>query len=259
MRIVVLAVCTVSLVTAFTSQVAADQFDGLYHPSGADWSCSPDQIGMDGGALAIRNGVFDGVENRCNLTTPQPDGDGTTFTATCSAEGSTFEQQVTITPTANGVSIERDGFTSYWSRCLGSQTTTSVTEAPQGRWSYGNRAATIVAGASAFELSCEVLNASTTYPTARLMVPCPTCFPNETTQYTLRVDGQFTQDYEFERVSNAEGSVSGLDYYPAWDEGLVAALRAGSVLEVIEEGNVIATFPLVGSSRAIGQLRDMCN
>lgn len=259
MRIVALAVCTVSLMTAFTSQVAADQFDGLYQPSGADWSCSPDHIGMDGGALAIQGGVFDGVENRCELTKPQTNGGATTFTAICSAEGSTYEQQIAIMPTANGVSIQRDGFTSYWSRCLEAQTATSVTEAPQGRWSYGNRAATILAGANAFELSCEVLNASSTYPTARLMAPCPTCFPNETAQYTLRVDGQFTRDYEFERVSNAEGSVSGLDYYPAWAEGLVAALMAGSVLEVIEEGNVIATFPLVGSSRAIGQLRDMCN
>jgi hypothetical protein len=81
----------------------------------------------------------------------------------------------------------------------------------------------------------------------------------ESSVYTLRVDGQFSQDYEFERVSNAEGSISGLDYYPLWNEGLVTALMAGSVLEVIEQNNVIATFPLAGSSNAIDRLRQRCN
>ena len=81
----------------------------------------------------------------------------------------------------------------------------------------------------------------------------------ETSNYTLQIDGQFSREYEFERVSNAEGSVSGLDYYPDWNEGLVSALMAGSVLDVLEQGNVIASFPLAGSSRAIVQLRQLCN
>lgn len=242
-----------------TAPLHAQSIDGLYQPSGSEWSCSPDQIGMDGGALAIQNGVFEGVENRCELTNPQPDGRGTIFSAVCSAEGSTYEQQMTITPTANGVSIQRDGFTSYWKRCAQPQTTSTGSVPPQGRWNYADRSASIVSDGSAFELSCEPLNASSTYPTARLMAPCPTCFPMGTSTYTLRVDGQFSQDYEFERVSNAEGSISGLDYYPLWNEGLVTALMAGSMLEVVEQGNVIATFPLVGSNRAIGQLRQRCN
>ncbi|MEP3784155.1 MAG: hypothetical protein ABJM65_04955 [Ascidiaceihabitans sp.] len=53
------------------------------------------------------------------------------------------------------------------------------------------------------------------------MALCPLYFPMETSSYTLRVDGQFSREYEFERVSNAEGSISGLDYYPDWSEGLV--------------------------------------
>lgn len=250
---------TAALSLLISTPLQAQNIDGLYQPSGADWTCSPDQIGMDGGALAIQNEVFRGVENRCDLTNPQPDGSGTAFTAICSAEGSTYQQQMTITPTANGISIQRDGFTSYWKSCAQPQTTRTGSQPQQGRWSYADRTASIVADGNAFELSCEPLNASSTYPTARLMAPCPTCFPMETSVYTLRVDGQFSQDYEFERVSNAEGSISGLDYYPLWNEGLVTALMAGSVLEVIEQNNVIATFPLAGSSNAIDQLRQRCN
>ena len=189
--IAVFAVCTTA---ALAGPVFAQSIDGLYQPSGADWSCSPDQIGMDGGALAIRDGVFDGVENRCDLTNPQADGRGTSFTAICSAEGSTYQEQMTITPTANGVSIQRDGFTSYWRSCAPPQTTSTGSASPQGRWTYADRSASIVAGSNAFELSCEPLSASSTYPTARLMAPCPTCFPLEASTYTLQVDGQFSQD-----------------------------------------------------------------
>jgi hypothetical protein len=81
----------------------------------------------------------------------------------------------------------------------------------------------------------------------------------ETSNYTLRVDSQFSREYEFQRVSNAEGSVSDLDYYPDWNEGLVAALMAGSALDILDQGTVIASFPLAGSSRAIDQLRQQCN
>lgn len=252
-----LFVASTSLV--IITPLLAEDIDGLYQPSGTDWTCSLSEVGMDGGALAIQNGVFEGIENRCTLTNPQPNGRGTQFAALCSAEGNTYEQPITITPTANGVSIQRDGVTSYWRRCEGAQTASTDADVPQGRWSYSDRAASIIAGGNAFELSCEAFNPSSTYPTARLVAPCPVCFPMETSTYTLRVDGQLSQDYTFERVSNAEGSISDLDYYPLWNEGLIIALMAGSVLEVIEQGNVIATFPLVGSSRAIGQLRQQCN
>lgn len=238
---------------------AQTPFDGLYQPTGYNWSCSAEYLGADGGAVGIVDGYLEGVENRCALTSPHPNSTGgsITYTAVCSAEGTEYREEVTLSQTDAGVDITRGGYTVSWTRC-GSTAQTQPT-APDGRWGYSDRYAYIVAGGNQFSLSCETLNASSTYPTASMFVPCPLCFPNETTQYTLRVDGQFRQDYEFERVSNAEGSVSGLDYYPAWGEGLVAALMAGSMLEVIEEGNVIATFPLTGSSRAIGQLRDICN
>ena len=52
-------------------------FDGLYRPagsSGAGWTCDTAFIGMDGGALAIRDGYLEGFENRCELTQPTPSG-----------------------------------------------------------------------------------------------------------------------------------------------------------------------------------------
>ncbi|MEP1613826.1 MAG: hypothetical protein ABJL72_18135 [Roseobacter sp.] len=236
----------------------AQNLDGLYQPSGSSWSCSPDQVGMDGGALSIQGGVINGVENRCDLTVPIDTGNGTRFTAVCSTEGSTYEEPILISPTRNGVSIERGGDTVYWTRCEDPQTTVDSQSATDV-WSFGNRSASIISGGNSFALSCDTFNASSTYPTATMSAPCPSCFPTETSMYTLRVDDLFSQNYEFERISNAEGSMSGLDYYPNWNEGLLPALMAGSVLEVVEQGNTIATFPLTGSSRSIDQLRQQCN
>ena len=155
----VLTVCT----TAFLAGPAfAQSIDGLYQPSGSDWSCSPNQIGIDGGALAIQNGVFVGVESRCDLTNPQPDGRGTRFKATCSAEGSTYEQPITITPTENGVSIQREGFTSHWRRCDGPQVATSPQQPSNGHWTFGGRqgvyeSATLDANGNAVTFSAMIL------------------------------------------------------------------------------------------------------
>lgn len=246
------------------SLVHAQRLDGLYQPSGQSWTCLPEQVGMDGGALSVVGDIFNGVENRCQLTNPRPSGAGTTYTAVCSAEGEESREDLTLTPTANGISLRRGGTTFYWERCgtlqdVSAAQAGSIQQGNSDRWSNGNRAASISTGSNYFELSCDVYDASATYPTARLVAPCPLCFPMETSNYTLRVDGQFSREYEFERVSNAEGSVSGLDYYPDWNEGLVSALMAGSTLDVLEQCNVIASFPLAGSSQAIGQLRQQCN
>ncbi len=238
---------------------AQTPFDGLYQPTGYNWSCSADFLGLDGGAVGIVDGYLEGVENRCELTSPRPSrtGVGITYTALCNGEGTEYREQVTISKTDIGVNITWGGSTISWSRCGSSpQPQTFV---PDGQWGFSDRYAYIVSGKNQFSLSCTIFNPSSTYATASMFVPCPLCFPREVTRYTLRVDDQFEQDYLFERVSNAEGSVSDLGRYPMWYDGLIPALMAGSVLEVIEQGNVIATFPLTGSSRAIGLLRKMCN
>ena len=263
-NITTLGAMVVSFALCIVTSAYAQSLDGLYQPSGQSWSCLPEQVGMDGGALSVEGDIFNGLENRCQLTNPRPNGAGTTYTAVCSAEGEESREDLTLTPTANGISMQRRGSTFYWERCGASQDASAAQAGSEqqndsDRWSYGNRVASISTGDAYFELSCDTFNASSTYPTVRLMAPCPLCFPMETSNYTLRVDNQFSREYEFERVSNAEGSVSGLDYHPDWNEGLVSALMAGSALEILEQGNVIASFPLAGSSRAIGQLRQQCN
>lgn len=250
------------LCLCIATPAAAQAIDGIFQPSGMSWSCDPDQIGMDGGAVAIQNGVIDGVENRCNLTQAQPSGTGTRFVAVCSAEGTDYSEPVTIFPTSDGVRIERNGSTANWTRCDNNSPADVTQGAPRpsnDRWSYVNRSAAIVSGGNAFSLSCETFNPSSTYPTANLMAPCATCFPGETSSYTLRVDDQIARTYEFTRINNAEGSESDLDYYPDWYDGLVAALMTGSRLEVVEGVTVIASFPLVGSRAAITALRTSCN
>ncbi len=243
---------------SFAAQ-AQTPFDGLYQPTGYNWSCSADFLGLYGGAVGIVDGYLEGVENRCELTSPRPSrtGTGITYTALCNGEGTEYREQVTISKTDIGVNITRGGDTISWSRCGSSPQKQTIV--PDGQWGFSDQHAYVVSGRNQFSLSCAIFNPSSTYATASMSVPCPLCFPREVTKYTLRVDDRFEREYRFERVSNAEGSVSDLDRNPRWYDGLIPALMAGSVLEVIEQGNVIATFPLTGSSRAIGHLRKMCN
>ncbi|MEP3784154.1 hypothetical protein [Ascidiaceihabitans sp.] len=75
------------------------------------------KFGMDGGALSVEGDIFNGVENRCQLTNPRPSGAGTTYTAVCTTEGEESREDLTLTPTANGISLQRDRATFYWERC----------------------------------------------------------------------------------------------------------------------------------------------
>lgn len=115
-------IITAAPVAAQTSATGeGTNYDGLYRPAGqylAGWSCDAASIGMDGGALAIRDRYFEGVENRCELTTPRPTGDGATaFTALCSAEGEITEEQITLARTLDGILVGRGEFTVEWTIC----------------------------------------------------------------------------------------------------------------------------------------------
>lgn len=121
---------------ALSQQVT--EFDGLYYPTDTPgWTCNPDHIGLDGGALSIGGGYLDGLENRCDLTVPVRVVNGTRFTAVCSAEGSTYSEPITITPTSDGVMIKRDGSTAFWNRCDRKQKTAAAPQPSNGRWVMG--------------------------------------------------------------------------------------------------------------------------
>ena len=244
--------------TLFTTVIAlcvagvsnAQNIDGLYQPSGADWSCSPDQIGVDGGALAIQNGVFEGVDNRCELASPLPDGRGTAFTATCSAEGSAYEQPITITPTANGVSILSDGFTSYWKRCDGHQVATSPQQSSNSRWTFGGRqgvfeSATRDANGNAVTFTCNDLGEN-----GGLTVELDGD-PISGGSVLFDIDGtafSMTAWASGGRI-NTECSICGENYVTLWE-----ATAAGNLMTVTASDGRSASFSLRGSRDALGDV-----
>lgn len=49
-----------------TAQTMLDRLDGLYYPQGyGAWDCQT--LGMDGGAVGVRDGMLHGVESSCRL------------------------------------------------------------------------------------------------------------------------------------------------------------------------------------------------
>lgn len=118
-------------------------YEGLYRPAGehgAGWSCSPEFIRMDGGALAVLDGYLEGVENRCALTDPQSLNDGgTQFFATCSAEGETYTEPVILRRTENGISVTRGASTVEWASCgpSGTQDGAAARQPSNGPWIEG--------------------------------------------------------------------------------------------------------------------------
>lgn len=103
-----------------TPVLAAGPYDGLYRPDqpwAEGWDCR--SVGSDGGALAIMDGAFFGVESRCDLTAPvQVRGmNATLYDAVCAGEGETWSYRVMIMTTETGVVIVRDGFANPLRRC----------------------------------------------------------------------------------------------------------------------------------------------
>ena len=228
----------------------AQTIDGLYQPTGSSWTCSPDQIGMDGGALAIRNGVFDGVENRCNLTDPIATDGGTRFTAICSAEGSTYSELMTITPTSTGVSIERNGFTSSWSRCEGRQAATGPTPPRNDRWTFGGgqgifESATRDDQGNSIAFTCNDLGENGGLYVELGGQPIsggPASFDVDGNVYGMTVwaDGG--------RI-NTECTVCGDIYTSLWN-----ATAAGNLITVTASDGRTAAFSLAGSGDALGSV-----
>ncbi|MGR3636895.1 MAG: hypothetical protein ACU0BK_13370 [Shimia sp.] len=98
----------------------ASPYDGVFSPAGeGNWSCDPEQIGMDGGALAVMQGQMRGVENSCNLTNPTSvrGMNAMLFDAQCSSEGETYSYRVMLMSHANGIYVIQDGYAAEWRYC----------------------------------------------------------------------------------------------------------------------------------------------
>lgn len=100
---------------------AEARFDGIYRPAGpgmGNWNCV--DIGMDGGALAIRDDQLFGVENTCDMTAPTNvrDMDAVLFDFECQGEGMTSTDRVMLMRgDAGSIYVIRDGFVSKWDLC----------------------------------------------------------------------------------------------------------------------------------------------
>lgn len=114
MRMMALGLCLTG------TAALAGPYDGLYRPdhaAGADWDCQ--SVGMDGGAIAVRGGVFHGVENSCELTNPvQVRGMAATlYDAVCSSEGEAYSYRMMLMATDTGIIAITDGDAAPMRRC----------------------------------------------------------------------------------------------------------------------------------------------
>jgi len=98
----------------------AGPFDGVYRPDqpwAEGWDCK--SVGSDGGALAVRDGVFYGVENACQLTNPVEVNGMTAvlYDAACSGEGETYAKRMMLMRLPEGLAVIEDGFVNVLRAC----------------------------------------------------------------------------------------------------------------------------------------------
>ena len=100
-------------VLSFAAANAAGPFDGTYRPNydfAVSWNCT--DIGMDGGALAIRDHELFGVESLCRLTEPvRVNGmNAILYNGICAGEGYEYSERIMLMKNDHGVYVIRDGF-----------------------------------------------------------------------------------------------------------------------------------------------------
>lgn len=108
------------IVTAIPSSTAlrAGPFDGVYRQTeNADCSL----VGVDGGALEIRDGIFYGVEMECRMTRPVDviDMDAILYTMQCTGEDDQWSERAMVMNRAedDGIIMLWDGYAFAYSRC----------------------------------------------------------------------------------------------------------------------------------------------
>ncbi|MCG3269384.1 hypothetical protein [Yoonia sp. I 8.24] len=93
-------------------------FDGVYKQT-AHSECA--LVGVDGGSLEIKDGIFYGVEMQCRMTNPVDinDMDATIFQMECSGEGQTWSERAILMNDAEqtGIIMVWNGYAFRYSRC----------------------------------------------------------------------------------------------------------------------------------------------
>lgn len=108
------------VLTVLALPAAADPFDGLYRPDepwAEGWDCQ--SVGSDGGALAVRDGVFYGVESACQLTNPvEVNGmSAVLYDAQCNGEGESYAKRMMLMRVPEGLAVIEDGFVNVLRAC----------------------------------------------------------------------------------------------------------------------------------------------
>lgn len=103
---------------ALPSLAASSPYDGVYRQN-ANAECA--LVGVDGGALEIREGIFYGVEVECRMTRPVNvvDMDATLYTMQCSGEGQNWTERAMLMQAAedDGIIMIWNGYAFRYSRC----------------------------------------------------------------------------------------------------------------------------------------------
>lgn len=96
----------------------AGPYDGTYRTV-ANADCS--LVGVDGGAIRIADGVFEGVETACRMTLPVDviDMDAQLYTMECSGEGTAWTERALIMEKAggDGIILVWNGYAFVYERC----------------------------------------------------------------------------------------------------------------------------------------------
>lgn len=96
----------------------AQSYDGVYRQA-ANSDCA--LVGVDGGAVEIRDGIFYGVETECRMTRPVNvvNMDATLFTMQCSGDDQVWTERAMLMNKAgdDGVIMVWDGFAFVYEAC----------------------------------------------------------------------------------------------------------------------------------------------
>lgn len=98
--------------------VAAGPYDGVYKQS-ANAECA--LVGVDGGAVQIKDNIFYGVESECRMTRPVKvlDMDATLYTMQCTGEDTVWTERAMLMADKqdDGIIMVWNGYAFRYSRC----------------------------------------------------------------------------------------------------------------------------------------------
>ena len=91
----------------------ASPYDGVYKQT-ANSECA--LVGVDGGAVEVREGIFYGVEMQCRMTRPVNvvDMDATLYTMQCSGEDQSWSERVMLMKPATPEGEDTPGLIMIW-------------------------------------------------------------------------------------------------------------------------------------------------